>query len=289
MNLKPPSQPKGLIALDIDGTITIEHHSISPEIVSFFHSLNKEGWQFLFATGRTFQWGYEVLTHLPFHYHFAVQNGAIILEMPSRKILMKKYLDKSIFPVMEEICHEEESDFVIYSGFEFQDRCFYRPNHFDETMLYYLKKRVETLKENWEPLQSFDELPLTQFSSVKCFGTYESAQRIADKMEKRLSLHCPIIRDPFTGRYYIAQGTHPQVNKGQAVTDLKNLLQIKGPVIAAGDDNNDIPMLEAANVKIAMETAPATMQTMADIIAPTAANNGIISGIKEAIHYLETH
>jgi Cof subfamily protein (haloacid dehalogenase superfamily) len=279
----------GLIALDIDGTITVEHHDISPLIVSFLSSLANKGWQFIFVTGRTFQWGYEVLRHLPFSYSFAVQNGAIIIEMPSRKILMKKYLDKTIFPTMEAICKDEDSDFVIYGGYEFQDRCFFRPEHFEKKMLHYLKRRVETLKEVWEPLNSLDELPLAEFSSIKCFGDYNSAQRIAAKMEQKLSLHSPLIRDPFSDKYYIAQATHPLVNKGQAVLDLKSLLKIKGPIIAAGDDNNDRPMIAIADVKVVMETAPQEMKSDADIIAPPAAINGIIQGLTEAIHFYDNN
>lgn len=283
MNLPTTPKTKGLIALDIDGTITVDHHDISPSVVSFLSTLAYEGWQIVFVTGRTFQWGFEVLKHLHFPYYFAVQNGAIILEMPSRTIIMKKYLDKTIFPAMEAICQGEPTDFVVYAGFEYGDRCFYRPEHFDPEMLRYLQQRIETLKETWLPLHSFDELSVPEFSSVKCFGLLNSAQRIADKIESKLSLHIPIIRDPFNDKYYVAQATHPAVNKGQAVEDVRTLMKIQGPVIAAGDDNNDRSMLAIADVKVVMATAPAEMLSTADVVAPPAAQKGIIQGLTEAV------
>ena len=44
---------KGIIALDIDGTITVEHHSIEPEVVRYLSGLAAEGWKMIFITGRT--------------------------------------------------------------------------------------------------------------------------------------------------------------------------------------------------------------------------------------------
>ncbi len=112
-------------------------------MVNFLHKLAREQWLILFVTGRTFQWGYEVLKALSFPYYLSVQNGAITLEMPSRKILLKKYLDKSILPAMQRICEGEPTDFVVYAGYEYDDLCYFRPHHFSEPLLQYLKIRAE--------------------------------------------------------------------------------------------------------------------------------------------------
>jgi hydroxymethylpyrimidine pyrophosphatase-like HAD family hydrolase len=113
---------KGLISLDIDGTITVESQPISAEVAQFFQTLYQEGWRFVFITGCTFQWGHRVLECLTFPHYFAVQNGAIILKMPEKQIVDKKYLHKEVIPVMEKIFHGEDTDFVIYAGCEHQDR-----------------------------------------------------------------------------------------------------------------------------------------------------------------------
>ncbi len=274
---------KGIIALDIDGTITTECHEISPEVIAYFNSLAVAGWRFIFITGRTFQWGFDVVRLMPFPCHFAVQNGAIIFSMPEQKIVAKKYITSSIFPLMEKICDGEPSDFVVFAGYEYDDKCFFRPRHFEASLLDYIHQRAAALKEVWIPLNSYSELPLLEFASVKCFGQHESAIRIAQRIEELLGLHVPLIRDPFNHFFYVIQATHPQTNKGAVVKDFKNMSGISGPVIAAGDDNNDISMLEMADVKIVMQTAPQPMLLMADLIAPPAVENGIIQGLEQAI------
>lgn len=278
---------KGLIALDIDGTITTQGQPIPQEVVDYLYTLSRDRWLILFVTGRTFQWGYQVLKCMPFPYYLSVQNGAITLEMPSEQLLFKKYLEKSIIPVMQHICEEEPTDFVIYAGYEYADVCYYRPHQFDDPLRNYLKARTEKLRENWQEIASFDQFAMEQFPSVKCFGDYPSASRTAKQIEDLLGLHVPIIRDPFNEDFFVAQATHPQVNKGQVLFDLKQWLAHDGIVIAAGDDYNDQSMLSVANVKIVMATAPQEMLKEADVIAPPAKDKGIIAGLKQVIKRIE--
>lgn len=276
---------RGTIALDIDGTLTDGPH-LPPNVIAYLKSLAENGWRLFFITGRTFQSGYKTLMSLPFTYYFAVQNGAIILEMPSKRLLLKKYLDRSIFKELDGICKEEPSDFVIYSGFENNDQCYYRPKNFSLELMSYLDRRIESYNETWHPLDSYDELELDFFPSIKCFGLYSSAKILSHKIEERLGLHVPLIRDPFEINYYVVQATHPQISKGQALKDLIALTGERGRVIAAGDDYNDESMLAAADVKVVMETAPQDLLEKADVIAPAASKEGIIQGLEAAIGYV---
>lgn len=274
---------KGLIALDIDGTITSDMKPISQNVIDYFTKLYRQGWTFIFITGRTFDFGYRVLKELPFEYYYASQNGAILFEMPQKKILVKKYLDRSILSAMEKICENEPTDFVIYAGAEYNNQCFYRPKHFSEQLLTYLKKRCEAYGETWTPLSSFDLLPIHEFASIKCFATENLAQRLGKKIDQLLGLHVPVIKDPFSSEFYVVQATHPDVTKGRALYDLVHQLGYNTPVIAAGDDLNDLTMFEAADICIAMRDAPEELKNHADIIAPSASEEGIILGLEKAL------
>lgn len=274
---------KGIIALDIDGTVTAAAHDLDQTVADFFQALHQEGWVFLFVTGRTFHWGSSVLKGLTFPFYFAVQNGAFLVEMPSGKILVKELLGKEILPEMEKICQGEPSDYTLFSGYANQDKCYWRPQRFSQEMRDYLYKRIAYTQENWIAVENFT---LEEFAAVKCFGKRESAERIGQKIEEQLGLHAPLIRDPFDQEMYVIQATHPDAHKGTPVELTRQLLNFKGPVIAAGDDLNDLSLLEKADVSIAMKNAPQQLLNIADIIAPTALEQGIITGLKEAIRTL---
>lgn len=275
---------KGLIALDIDGTITTDMQAIPKNVVSYLYELHKQGWRFVFITGRTFDFGDRVLNVLPFGYYYAVQNGAILFSMPRKEILAKKYLDKSIVPLMDKICKEEPTDFVIYAGFEWDNQCFFRKSHFSPQLLNYLEERQKAFHENWTDIPSFSELPIDEFPSIKCFGRQDSAQNIADQIETHLNLHVPVIKDPFCHDYYVVQATHPDVNKGKTLRHIIERTQPK-MVIAAGDDLNDLSMFSEAHIAVAMENAPNELKSKAHIIAPPASLSGIVEGLQQALAY----
>lgn len=278
---------KGLIALDIDGTVVVEMGHITPEVRQYLHSLAEEGWAFVFITGRTFHFAEKILSPLSFPYYLAVQNGAAILKMPDRTLVSKKYLDKTVIPSMRAICQDLPTDFVVYSGYERNDVCYFRPTQFSSEFLKYLKERSIAFNEVWEENASFEHLKIDEFPSVKCFGTIDYADQLAKRIQSELNLHVPVIKDPFREGYYVIQATHPEVNKGQALEDIIRFIDYKGIVIAAGDDNNDRSMLAKAAVRIVMATAPVEMQRKAHIIAPDASKNGIIDGLEKAIYLVK--
>lgn len=279
---------QGIIALDIDGTITADHHGTPPEVIDFLGQLSRE-WHLIFITGRTFQWGYSALREIFYPYHFAVNNGALMLQMPERKIVSRKYLSRSFLPGLEKVCSQEGTDCVLFGGYECGDKCYYRPKRLGPVLSEYFKNRCVALEETGIAVDSFDDVPLQEFAAAKCFAEAPLAQRLSSQLEQSLALHAPSIRDPYNSHIFVVQATHPEVSKGEAIEDFKKLTGSEGVVIAAGDDNNDRPMLAHADIKIVMATAPEEMRLTADLIAPPARELGIIKGLKEALEKHARH
>lgn len=275
---------RGVIALDIDGTITAETHSVHPDVVKYFTSLQKQGWIFIFLTGRTFNRGYKTLEAFSFPYFLAVQNGATILEMPSRQIIDQKYLISEILPDMDRLCAEEKTDYILYTGFDHQDLCYFRPKRMTPHLLAYVQQRSVAVHENWKEVDSFEGIGVSAFASLKCFmEDQERALRLSQKIEKHLGLHAPLNRDPYNPNYSIVQATHPTATKGEALRYFVQLKTCLGPIIAAGDDHNDITMLQEADIKVVMQNAPSIVLELADVVAPPATQNGILVGLEEAL------
>lgn len=276
---------KGIIALDIDGTLTAEDKGLDARLIHTLHALSQE-WHFIFITGRPFQWGLRTLQPLPFPYALAVQNGALLIEMPSKKILLRRYLTQEILPLMESLCQKQATDFIVYSGMENEDWCYYRPQYLPDEIRAYVLRRTAYLKEKWQALSSFDQLPVSSFSSLKCFAAEKQAYLLSRCMEEELGLHAPPNRDPFDASYFVIQATHAEATKGDVLSEFAQLIGSSGPIIAAGDDYNDRTMLEKATVKIVMANAPADLLELADVIAPPAEQQGLIQGLAEAIERL---
>ena len=266
----------GWIALDIDGTITDESHHAPPQVVDFLHSLEKKGWELVFITGRTFSFGYRVVKEFDFHYYLAVQNGADILYMPHKDLVARYYLDDTVIPILEKAYRGEKEDFLLYAGYERGDFCYYRPERYSPKLTEHLSKIIPLSTEPWRAVKSFDFEQGLSFPLAKCLGTKEAMQRINGILQGIPNLSATLIRDPLGEDIYLNLVTAKQATKGNALRAVKNLLGEGGPVIAAGDDLNDISMLEVADVKIVMASAPQEMHSMATIVA----EHGIIDALQ---------
>lgn len=276
----------GVIGLDIDGTVTDNPFSMSPKISDYLEMLSSRGWHIIFITGRPFVWGCRPLLHLKFRYWLAVINGANILQMPEQKLIADKMLTNIHFDYLDRIFSDEATDYVLYRGVEENDICYYRPQRFSKQRLEYLRKRAKHLGETWIAVEDYSRFTGVRFASIKGFGSAEKCWRLADSIDKTLGYHVSVIRDPHDDKTHVVQATRPECDKGVVLSEFAAYNgYADGPIIAAGDDYNDITMLKSATFRIVMSTAPSEVLKLADYVAPPASQLGIIDGLQHAIEF----
>jgi hydroxymethylpyrimidine pyrophosphatase-like HAD family hydrolase len=274
---------KGIIALDIDGTVTDDHDLIPEETTEFLDGLIGDGWDLIFVTGRSYPRTLPML-RLENSFFLAVHNGAHCFELPSGKEIFNNFLGKDVLPLLEEACEDEPCGIVVYGPQRERDVCYYDRSRFKGPLMDYLESRAERFGETWRSLDDFEREGIESFPAVKFFGSLESLERICGRIHYVGALvDIPIIGDPFGKNHYVAQATAHGVNKGDAVKRFAEYKGNGGPVIAAGDDRNDLPMLQMADCAVAMGNAPEDVIRVADIVASPASENGIIQGLKQAV------
>lgn len=279
---------KGTIALDIDGTITGTDHLIPDPVAAYFEVLQKEGWQFILITGRIFSFAMLTLTKLNFPFLLGVQNGADLFIMPGKKRVNHCYFKQDLINLLDKIYQGKKGDFIVYSGVEKGDFCYYRPEKHSREMLTYLEKLMKLSREPWRPVETFDIKDQSSFPLIKCFGLKQECEAIEKELAGYKQIKASVIQDRLDPSLYIVLITHKQANKGSAVQYFVNTFNLSSPLIVGGDDNNDIPLLRVGDMRIAMDGAPDQLQNLANIIAPPANRGGIVEGIQEAIKRLES-
>lgn len=268
---------KGWIALDIDGTITEDKYSVPEQVIEFLQTAHQTGWKILLSTGRAASFAYKALEKIPFPFFLSGQNGSICLEMPDQKIAFKKYIDGSLIQEVEKM----GSEFIVYSGFEKGDFFYFRPSSFSQESLNYVRAVQEREKSKGQEVENFSKLESTPL--IKCFGAYDRVKELGSKLFGTGFFELSMIRDPFYSPYYMLLVTDRFASKGAS---LKKLISIHGKgqlVIAAGNDENDLPLLREADVKIAMPEGSELLRRAADFIAPPVSENGIIDALKIAM------
>jgi len=275
---------KGWIALDIDGTITDDTHSVPPAVSLYLGSLVEQKWQVMIITGRTFSFALSALKGLQFPYYLAVQNGADIIQMPQKKVIARYYLQGSrVIPALERVYQGKKEDYLIYAGFDKGDFCYWRPKHFSAKMIAYLQKLQALSPEPWQAVDSFAFEEKKSFPLIKCLGSKEVMESIENELKDFTEVEKTLIRDPLSENLYLLLITDVHATKGRALTQTVDGAERGQLIIAAGDDLNDLSMLKAADIGIAMESAPKALLQEADIVASRATELGIIKALKEAV------
>ncbi len=274
---------KGLIAIDIDGTLTAVRDSLSQNVVDYLQQLRLEGWKLLFVTGRTLDWSCKLLDSLPFEYYLSVFNGAYTVECPAKKVVKKCFLSlERVFQVVN-LIRDADVGIAFYGAPDRQNKSFLYRKYASHVLVNHLLARAKGVCETWGEVENVMDLPLDSFASMRLFCLPHIAKKLGALIEQTTKLHAPMMKDSYDDCFSVVQVTHAQVSKGHA---LQHVLAHCGEVpkiIACGDDHNDISMLKKADVAVVMASAPGEVLSLADIIAPSAKDDGIIQGIKQAI------
>jgi hydroxymethylpyrimidine pyrophosphatase-like HAD family hydrolase len=261
-----PLKNKGIIALDLDGTVTEGKNPPSKAMADGLNQFHLDGWQIAFITGRSLNWVRSLLAGLPFPYFLAVQNGAYGLTFPEGSPCFKRYISGDYAAEVAPL----RIPLARYSG-DTNDTVYWEPETYTPFMQSYLERRIAAYGEEWVA-SSFQP---AEVAALKAFGT-ESEMEAAAVFLRSRGFQCTPIRDPFDPLVFIAQATHPLASKGEALKFFKR--KVPGRVIAAGDDLNDISLLQEADVAIAMPQAPEILKQHATLIA----QEGLLSALKEA-------
>lgn len=276
---------KAFLALDIDGTITETNHKIHPVMIEFLKWCHENKVVVGLITGRFFPFAHAQLKDLKFPYYLASQNGAQIFHMPEIKNLSNFYLSKDLVMMIDTISKDFKEDFIVYTDHRTDYKTFYRQGRFSQKLLNHISQLESTAYHPFIQIDCFANLPQKAFPCLKNFGSYEETKPLHDKI-KQLPVEQSLIRDPTSDIYTMNLVTHLSASKGGAVSNILKFIDQDLPVIAAGNDRNDISLLENADIGICVGgNPPEELKVVATHFARTP-GIGLIDTIKEAITQL---
>ena len=88
---------------------------------------------------------------------------------------------------------------------------------------------------------------------------------------------------PYNGMWAV-DFTRVGVDKGAAARALASMLGIEpGQMAAVGDSYNDLPMLRATGLSIAMADAPEELKSVADHVCPSVDKDGLAIAIDKIV------
>lgn len=280
---------KGLIAFDIDGTLLKKGDSLlSSKVVEQLEELVSSDWSILFATGRNWNWAYESLRTIPFPYKAAVLNGALLRHHPSGETLYAKSLPLSLcHAIDQEVSHIDSVGFVVHA----QDEVYWNAARFTPGMQAHMEKRQRKQKGEWKCVDAFHDIPHKHVWALSYFfQEKETAQHVSAYLEKSYEISSPLMEDAFSENIHIVQVTDKEANKGTALSFCTE--SFHAPVIAVGDDRNDLSLFQKASFSYTFSHSPYAVQEAADIVLDSTSHeralDELFAMIKELTEWKST-
>ncbi len=265
-----------LLAIDIDGTLVNSHDELTGSTCRALRRATAAGIHVVLATGRRYSRTLHLVEPLGLTVPLVTASGALVKDPADHRTLYRARFEPEVLRgtlrAMDEAgyCPIACAD-TFHEGFDFYID---RERVDGEELAEYFRLnpgagRVDARLLDAPPPETFCAFTM---------GTQEEMLRLEAQLNDGLpgKLHTHVLRSP---RYigHMCEVAPAGVTKWSAVRRLARQWQIPdAEICAVGDDVNDIPMIRAAGLGVAMGNALPSVKAAAARIAPTQDHDGLV-------------
>ncbi len=270
----------GIIALDLDGTLLNGAKELSEENRKALQQAYEAGWEIVPTTGRFYGGMPECIRQLPFLRYAITINGAKVMDLErgdslyqaeipwNQAVEIMRYLD--ILPVIYD-CYMEDAAWMTESMKEKVDRII------EEAAIRDMYHRLR------QPVSELKAFLTERRRNVQKIQFFTRNMDLREKLLQELELQFPDIAVSSSSPQNV-EINQTDANKGKALLALASFLKTSQGVpelktISFGDGLNDITMLQAADIGIAMKNAEDAAKAAADCVTLSCEENGVAWGI----------
>lgn len=270
-----------LLALDIDGTVVNSRDELTVPTRAALREAAAAGVQIVLATGRRYSRTLPLVEPLGIDAPLITASGALIKRPSDHHTLFRAEFAPGVLHETLRIVGAAGLDAVLYgdtygSGYDFYCPRAEVPDQPELAEYFALNPDCERVV----PTLMHDPPPHV-FAGFAC-GTRAAMVALDEQLQSALpgELYTHVIRSP-RYRGHMCEIAPIGITKWYGVQRLAEMYGIAPHEIAAvGDDVNDIPMIEGAGLGIAMGNAVAETKAVADRIAPTHDEDGVVQVVR---------
>lgn len=260
-----------LVAIDLDGTLLNSRHELSGRNRSAIESARRLGVKVVLATGKTRHAAQDLIDSLGIDSPGVYMQGLITYNADG-SVRSRIVMDKNTVSRVIALGQASGFDALAYSG----NRCFaLRVDAFTTKMTEYGEPHVETIVD-WSQLPE----PI-DINKVVLYGEEHQVTSLRQAIDARLDGAVHVTRANVDGMVEVLPAN---TSKGQAVKTLLDELGIDPcSALAIGDGENDIEMLQAVGIGVAMGNATQMLKEIADVIVPNNDEDGLAIALEKFV------
>ena len=237
-----------LVASDLDGTLLNKNKEITPRLFDALKKLDELGIYFVPSTGRPFGTVPQTIKELPFLKYVITSNGATIYDATEKKNIIENYLTPEAVDAVIEIARE----LPVITEYFIEGKAYIAKKVYDDLTPFDLtESHVTYIKNSRTPVEDFwDEMKRnnTVLENINLvFRDMELRKKTWDRLK---ALGLASVTAATTKNIEI---TSLYATKAKALEKLCEVLGFtRENVLAMGDGDNDMPMIQFAGIGVAM-------------------------------------
>lgn len=267
-----------LVAIDLDGTLLNSHGVISQATCETIQKIRGKGIKVVLCTGRPYYSLAPILSQLQLmdkDEYVISFNGALLTSLLNKKPLFQKTISYADY---QELADLGESLQLGYHA-QCQDGIYTSSKIIDPYTAYdsYLNRTsIHCLSD-----KDFQKLAIYKMMFV---GEKESLASAIEKIPEQFSQRF----NQMKSMYCFYEFLDKKVSKGQTLYRLAKNLQIDSrDILAIGDNENDLSMLEMSGVSVVMGNAEPKIKLYADYVTKTNEDDGVNYSLLQLLKTLE--
>jgi len=265
-----------LLAIDIDGTLVNSRDELTLATREALARVADAGIRIVLATGRRYSRTLPLVEPLGIDVPLVTASGALVKDPLDHRTLYRASFERDLLLAALAVVSTCGFDPVIYAdtfsdGFDFY---YPRPNVSTQQLAEYLAMNPDCGRLC---PQLVSDPPPGIFAGFT-MGTQAQMLEVERRLHEALpgKLHTHVLRSPrYTG--FMSEFSSDGVTKWSAIRRLAGQWGIPDEAICAvGDDVNDIPMIRAAGLGVAMGNAQPAVKAAADWIVSSHDEDGLV-------------
>lgn len=258
-----------LLVSDVDGTLLNSRHELTPETVDAFHRLQENGILTTIATGKIYPSIADLVEPLVGEAPLVLGHGAIIQDK-AQNVLLSQGLPHQVSEMVFEASEKYHCDLAVYLP--------------DSILATQYNRNMEMLTEYWEPrareIGKWSSLNEEISQIVKILFVSRESEIKLNQIEAEMSQTLKGKAAVQRSIPHVIEVTNLLATKDRALDFLEQYLNIsKSEMIAVGDGENDVSMLKAAGMGIAVANAVPALKEIADLVIGSNDENGVAGAI----------
>ncbi|MEO8610796.1 MAG: HAD family hydrolase [Chloroflexota bacterium] len=268
------NQPIKLIAIDLDGTLLNSDHKMTERTEKALKAAAAKGVHIILATGKTYISGEHIVQQLNLNHPAIFMQGTISYNADG-SVRHQLTLDAGIARQVITFAEDRGYIMAVYSGKRILVRQMH-PRVEELTTLYH-----EPMPEAVGSLQNvLDSIPVNKLLAVKP-GDARAINALRWQLKMQINGNARLLNAGIEDMLEILPNG---ASKGAALkTLIKDLGVSSESVMAIGDAENDIEMIQLAGIGVAVGNASQTVKDAADVVVASNDADGVAEAVERYV------